>query len=56
MFAEELIKALEPLRVRREEFSRHPDDVWAILADGAERARILADETMADVKKKVGLP
>lgn len=56
MFAEELIRALEPLRVRREEFSQHPDDVWAVLADGAERARVLANETMTEVKKKVGLP
>ena len=56
MFAEELIKALEPMRTRREELSRNPDEVWAILADGAERARVLANETMADVRKKVGLP
>lgn len=56
MFAEELIRALEGHRARRDEFARNPDQVWAILADGAVRARVLADETMAAVRKHVGLP
>jgi len=56
MFAEELIRALEPFRVRRDAFARNPELVWSILTDGAARARVLANETMAEVRKHVGLP
>jgi len=30
--------------------------VWEVLHDGAARARVLADETLEDVKRAVGLP
>ena len=56
MFAEDLIRALAPFRERRAEFARNPDLVWDILADGAVRARAIAAETMAEVRKHVGLP
>ena len=29
---------------------------WDVLHDGARRARVIADETLGDVKEAVGLP
>ncbi len=56
LFAEDLIRALAPFRERRAEFARDPDLVWSILADGASRARVIAQQTIAEVKGRVGLP
>ncbi len=47
---------LAPLRERRTEIGRDPNYVWEVLHDGAARARVLADETLGDVKRAVGLP
>lgn len=47
---------LEPFRARRAELDKNPDVVWDILNDGARRARIIAEETMIEVRKAVGLP
>ena len=44
-----------PMRARREELMAHPDDVDDILADGARRAREVGAETMARVRRAVGL-
>ncbi|MBM4429653.1 MAG: tryptophan--tRNA ligase [Chloroflexi bacterium] len=55
-FAKDLNQALAPFRARRTEWGGDPDKVWAILADGAGRARQLAQETMAEVRRAVGLP
>ena len=56
MFAEDLIRAFGPFRQRRAELAGDPDSVWRVLADGAERARVVAQQTMADVRRAVGLP
>ena len=55
-FAEELVRYLAPHRERRAELASDPNLVWRILADGAERARALAQETMSEVRSRVGLP
>jgi tryptophanyl-tRNA synthetase len=55
-FAEDLILSLAPLREQRAELSRDPELVWSILADGAERARVIAQQTITEVKSRVGLP
>ena len=55
-FAEDLIRAFAPFRERRAEFARDPGLVWRILEDGAQRAQVLARQTMAEVKAAVGLP
>lgn len=47
---------LAPFRERRAEFAAHPDTVADILKDGTQRASVLAEETMAGVRKAVGLP
>ncbi|MBC7233175.1 MAG: tryptophan--tRNA ligase [Chloroflexi bacterium] len=55
-FAEDLIQALAPFRERRAELGQNPDLVWDVLADGAARARVIAQKTIAEVKERVGLP
>jgi tryptophanyl-tRNA synthetase len=55
-FAEDLIQSLTPLRERRAQLSEDPNLVWSILADGADRARVIAEETIAEVKSRVALP
>lgn len=37
--AKNLNESLRPIREKRQELLRHPDDVWDVLADGANRAR-----------------
>jgi tryptophanyl-tRNA synthetase len=55
-FAENLNKALEPLRLRRLELATNPDMVHSILADGARRAQAIAERTMEEVRAAVQLP
>ena len=56
LFAENLNKALGPLRAKRLELASKPDQVQAILADGARRARVIAEKTMEEVRAAVQLP
>lgn len=44
-----------PMRKKREEYAKKPEAVRKILEDGAARAKVLAEETMAQVRKAVGL-
>ena len=46
---------LEPIRTRREDYARDPAQVMAILKDGTARAREAAAQTLADVKRAMGL-
>jgi tryptophanyl-tRNA synthetase len=55
-FADELVRFLAPLQQRRSELARDPDLVWGVLEDGADRARAIAQQTMAQVRTHVGLP
>jgi tryptophanyl-tRNA synthetase len=55
-FAKDLADYFAPFRARRAELAADPDDVWEVLADGAARAQVIAAETLAEVKEKVGLP
>ena len=55
-FAANLSSHFAPFRERRAQFAADPDYVWDVLADGARRARAIADETMREVKAAVGLP
>ena len=55
-FAENLNKHLEPFRSRRVEINKTPDTVWDVLHDGAKRARVIAEETMVDVRAALQLP
>jgi tryptophanyl-tRNA synthetase len=56
ILAKNLNGYLEPFRQRRAALAHNPDEVWDVLHHGAERARVIADETLRDVKEAVGLP
>jgi len=43
------------MRKKREEYAEKPDRVRQILADGAVKAKRMAEETMTEVRKAVGL-
>ncbi len=52
---ENIIKLVAPLRVRRAEIVKNPDDVKKILRDGGDIARERAYAKMLGVRKKTGL-
>lgn len=52
---ENIERELGPIRVRYEELSGNPDMVWGILREGAQRARAIAAETIAEVRTAMGL-
>ena len=53
--AESINKALEPIRQKRRELEANLGYVNDVLAEGAKRARVRAQETMAMVKEKMHL-
>lgn len=53
--AQAIFKELEPIQQKRKEFESNPQLVDQILKDGEEYAKKIADETLADVRKKMGL-
>ena len=50
IMAQNLTKALEPLREKREYYEAHPGLVDDIIADGCEKARRVAKQTMAEAR------
>ncbi len=55
-FAANLNKNLEPMRTKRFELASRPEQVQAVLEDGARRARAIAEKTMEEVRAAVQLP
>jgi tryptophanyl-tRNA synthetase len=55
VFAANLNAGLAPLRERRAIFAERPELVQEILDDGAARARVIARETLGEVKEVMGL-
>ena len=55
-FAESVNNTLEPFRAKRAEIEAQPALVPAVLADGAARARAIAEKTMLEVRAAVQLP
>jgi len=53
--ADDIIDYFAPFRAKRKELEAKPEYIKEILADGAERARKIARETMREVKEKIGL-
>lgn len=53
--AEVLNERLSPIRARRIELLRDPDTLLEILKTGTERARPIAEATLAEVEAKLGL-
>ncbi len=56
LYARNLNNALEPLRARRLELASRPEQVQAVLDEGARRARAIAERTMEEVRAAVQLP
>ena len=55
MMAENLIKALLPIREKRNELDSNPGMVKEIIDKGNKRAKSIAEETMAEVKNVIGI-
>jgi len=55
-FAANLNANLDPFRQRRNKLAQDPAYVLDVLEDGARRARAIAEQTMVDVRRAVGLP
>ncbi len=53
--ADNVIEALSPIRKRAEALKERPEEVHEILARGAARARSIARETIAEVKRRMGI-
>jgi len=52
---EAVLKELAPIQERARAFTEQPDTVRNIIADGCDKARDLARETMRDVRESMGL-
>jgi tryptophanyl-tRNA synthetase len=53
--AETVTATLGPIRERYAELAADPGQLESVLADGAERARALAQDTMAEVRERMGV-
>ncbi|XP_055705021.1 tryptophan--tRNA ligase, mitochondrial [Phlebotomus papatasi] len=53
--AEAVVEHLNPIRMRIEAFSRHPEYLSQVLEEGAQRASEIAETTIQEVKEKLGL-
>jgi tryptophanyl-tRNA synthetase len=56
LLAKNLNAYFAPFRERRAELAKDPAYIWDVLADGAQRARAIAAQTIAEVKDAIGLP
>jgi len=55
LLAQEINSALESFRERRATLATKPRYIADVLADGAQRARVIAKVTLAEVKQRMGL-
>ena len=55
VLVEDMDAALAPMRSRRAELAKDPQKVLKILADGASKARVRAEEKMKLVREKIGV-
>jgi tryptophanyl-tRNA synthetase len=55
VLADAMIRVFTPVRDRYQELMRSPDVVRDILAEGARRARPVAEATMDEVRRRMGL-
>jgi tryptophanyl-tRNA synthetase len=53
--AEALLEVTHPLRQRREELRKNPDEIKRIVFQSSEKARDLAERTLNDVRELTGL-
>jgi tryptophanyl-tRNA synthetase len=50
-----VIAHFAPIRERKRELAAHPERVEEVLREGARRARAIAQETLREVREKIGL-
>ena len=55
LLAENINKYFVDYREKRAALAEKPDQVWDILHDGANRARVIAEQTMVEVRDAIGL-
>jgi tryptophanyl-tRNA synthetase len=55
LLAQEINNTLKSFRERRAELAAKPKYVTDVLADGTQRARVIARKTIKEVKQKMGL-
>lgn len=55
LLAQEINSTLSPFRERRAALATKPRYITDVLTDGAQRARVIAKETLTEVKQKMGL-
>ena len=55
LLAQEINSTLKPFRERRAALAAKPKYIASVLADGAQRAQVIARETLREVKLKMGL-
>jgi tryptophanyl-tRNA synthetase len=51
--ADNLIKWITPVRERRQQYEKHPDQVLRVVDEGSQKARIVAQRTMERVREAV---
>lgn len=51
---EALIRMLAPIQAERKDLIKNPDKIKKILGDGSKKARKIAQETISEVKEKLG--
>jgi len=56
LFAKNLNAHLEPFRAKRAELESQPTYAQDVLEDGAKRARVIAQQTMTEVREAMALP
>lgn len=55
ILGEQINATLRPFRERRAELDKKPQYIREVLADGASRAKVIARETIKEVREKMGL-
>lgn len=53
--AEDLVELLDPIRLKIEDYLRNRDYIESVLRDGRDAASQIAENTMAEVKTKIGV-
>ena len=55
ILAENITQEFAPFRERAAHYRERPEEVLQVLSDGADRAGAVARETMAEVRKRMGM-
>lgn len=53
--ADAVIEHINPIREKIDDLMNNQDYLWSVLKDGSDKAKIIAEKTMIEVREKVGL-